>query len=312
VSKFACSSTPPAHWDALCDASGALFSTAAWQRVLEKGFGCRTLYVANPGFGLAIPIFRAGPFRVGYAGFPAGRWIGPREQLAQALFDLKTSDASARPVCLRISPSPFANAPEFELPFVANPETAIENLQDWGSSTVSKKLRRDLRRAEKFPFDIGTSTDVSLAASVYGMYRETVSRHQGSLRYTEAYFEALLELAESDDRVRLFAAHRDDHLAGFAITVDDGATTHYLHGGTHADYRRESPSDLLLVAAINRARQDGANCFNLMASPANQPGLVRYKEKWGATTKELRTYTVPLRVTYPAFRAAEWLYRIIR
>ena len=35
-------------------------------------------------------------------------------------------------------------------------------------------------------------------------------------------------------------------------------------------------------------------CFNLMASPAGQPELVRFKEKWGGQTQLLLNFDVPV------------------
>ncbi len=312
MSEFSYSPSPPAHWSTLCEASGALFSTAAWQDVLERGFGCRTLYVARPDFGVAISSFRAGPFRIGYLGFPAGSFVGDPGRLAESIFDIKTSDSPERPVCLRMSLSPFSDAPEFDLPYVTNPETAITDLQNWDATAVSKKLRRDLRKVEKQGYAVAAVPDDSLSDAIYEMYESTVSRHQGALRYTREYFAALCALGQVNERVRVFGATKDDRVAGFAITLRHGDTTFYLHGGTHDDFRRDGPSDQLLLEAISRARSDGSATFNLMASPPDQPMLVRYKEKWGGETRELRTYTLPLRFSYRLFRAAESLYRTIR
>ena len=42
-------------------------------------------------------------------------------------------------------------------------------------------------------------------------------------------------------------------------------------------------------------QNQGMECFNFMASPVNQPSLIRYKEKWGGVTRQLRVYEIPLR-----------------
>ena len=46
--------------------------------------------------------------------------------------------------------------------------------------------------------------------------------------------------------------------------------------------------------AIETAQRRGAEVFDLMASPAEQQPLIRFKEKWGGTTYLQRTVTIPL------------------
>ena len=84
------------------------------------------------------------------------------------------------------------------------------------------------------------------------------------------------------------------------------------HGGSAAEFRQLSSSDLILSEAITAARDAGQFVFNFMASPADQPTLVRYKEKWGAETALIRTYSIALSPAYLLFRGLEGLYRSVR
>lgn len=77
-------------------------------------------------------------------------------------------------------------------------------------------------------------------------------------------------------------------------------------------YRQYSPSDLQFNEAIQSAREDGYERFNLMSSPIDQPSLVKYKEKWGGETRQHKLYTLPLRPSYRLFKIAGRLYRWIR
>lgn len=74
MSLFQFSPDPPAHWAQHCAEHRALFHTSAWQRVIEAAFGSVSIYGwhAAARIGLAISEFRAGPFRIGYLGFPVG------------------------------------------------------------------------------------------------------------------------------------------------------------------------------------------------------------------------------------------------
>jgi lipid II:glycine glycyltransferase (peptidoglycan interpeptide bridge formation enzyme) len=110
--------------------------------------------------------------------------------------------------------------------------------------------------------------------------------------------------------MQIIGAGKDDALAGFAVIIRDRATSFYLHGGTEREFRHLSPSDFLLREAIDASKSAGSTCFNFMASPPGQPMLVRYKEKWGAQTRQLRTYTLPNSPLFPVFVLAEKAYRV--
>jgi hypothetical protein len=175
--------------------------------------------------------------------------------------------------------------------------------------SVSKNLRRDIRKAQRSDLAVDQTTDPALGPTLFRLYETAVKHHGGSLRYNAGYFRGLLELAGTNSRIRVYTALNDAEIGGFAVVVRHGDIAYYLHGGSRKDLRRLSPSDLILAEAIDDARSAGCNVFNFMASPADQPTLVRYKEKWGGETRELETYTLPASATYPLFRIAESIYR---
>lgn len=306
------STVRPDHWEELCVESGAFFSSGAWLDLLERSFKCRTFYVANDTDGFSVSVFRGGPFHIGYLGFPVGGGVGKISAVAKIGNILKTAKVPDMPICVRIPVSASGQGPQLNHRFESNPETSIHNLQAWSLARVSKNLRRDIKKAQ------GSGLNVSLADSsitgkeLYDIYTQTVKRQGGTIRYNAEYFHELLELARRKNQLRVLLAKRGDSVAGFVVTARHGDTTCYLHGGASQEYRKLSPSDLLLDRAICDAQHDGSQEFNLMASPEGQPSLVRYKEKWGGTTRNLRTYTIVLRPSYHLFRLAEKIYRMIR
>lgn len=311
MGEFTFSSSPPHNWRELCENSSAIFSSAAWQQVLESSFGCRTVYAYGEGIGAAITVFKAGPFSIGYLGFPAGGILGDSAALNMILAQLAATSPSPGLTCVRVPVSAFAASFDLEHCCVTNPETAITDLQQWNLMGVSKNLRRDIRKAERSNLNVERTTDATHGPALYSMYESAVKHHGGSLRYNAAYFSGILELAARNQRVNVFIARLDHDIVGFAVIINHGDTAFYIHGGATAETRQLSPSDLILAEAIAAARSAGCNTFNFMASPADQPTLVRYKEKWGAETRSLKTYSVKLSPAYPFFRAAERLYRLI-
>lgn len=311
MNKFGFSSVAPDGWEARCTTSGAVFGCQEWQRLLEASFGCRSIYGWNGENGAAISAFRAGPFTVGYLGFPAGSFIGNAEAHAQMLAELGAG-TSVGLTCVRVPVSPFGADLELLAPCVTNPETAIADLQSWDLVAVSKNLRRDIRKAERSGLEVELSTDQAIGTDLFGMYEAAVKHHGGSLRYNSEYFRGLLAMSARNPAVRVYIAKHEECIAGFAVVVLHGQSACYLHGGSAIKFRHLSPSDLILANAITSARSDGMSLFNFMASPADQPTLVRYKEKWGGETRPLRTYTIRLSVAFPLFRVVESLYRRMR
>ncbi len=160
--------------------------------------------------------------------------------------------------------------------------------------------------------ELADASGAADGVEVFKIYSDTVKRQRGALRYNEAYFVNLIELAQSSPHIRVLLARVANTIAGFTVVVRHGPVGFYLHGGTHLAYRRYQPSAVLLYDAIQWSQSLGCSCFNLMSSPADQKSLVWYKEKWGGETREHRTYTLPLRPSYGFFRIAERIHRLIR
>ena len=312
MSDFTFSTEPPANWSALCVDSGALFGSAEWQRVLHQGFNCRSLYFSRASGGFVVSVFRGGPFEIGYLGFPAGGIVGrPGTDIDLAAI-MKSNASRAMPMCVRVPVREVDQYFQIGQPFVVNPETVIDNLQDWDLASVSKSLRRDVRRAQRTDLSIQPSANMADGQRLFEIYSSTVKRQGGSLRYSAGYFRSLVDLSTTNPRLRVVLARRGQDIAGFVVIGCHADTAYYLHGGAAAEYRKESPSDLLLSDSIEHAKQAGYRQFSLMASPSDQPSLVRYKEKWGGVTRDLRTATVVLRPSYHLFRFAETLLARMR
>lgn len=309
------SRNPPNSWDAYCQANNYLFHSHAWQKLLENAFRCRTSYGWNESadYGMAISGFSAGPFKIGYLGFPVGGLVGNRKPGPEILKEWDLSRSLFNCHCLRLPVSAFEDAQTLALPYRSNPETAICDLQSWDINQVSKKLRRDIKKARRTNLTITDASSYADGSDLYSIYKGTIQRHSGSLRYNEKYFSSVTSLAGTHPGLRCMIARSEDRVAGFAIIARHKQTTYYLHGGTDLSLRHLSPSDLLLHEAILWAQENGSNCFNLMTSSSNQPSLVRYKEKWGAVTRQHRTYTLSLNLALCAsFNIAERAYNLLR
>jgi hypothetical protein len=287
---------PPPQWTAVCETRRSLFHTPAWQAVLTHSFKAIPIFALNEATqdACALTIFPAGPFRVGYLGFPAGGLAGGQPVEHSLITQLTTSSLPVSVHLLRIVISPFTESIKLDCPYVEVWETIIPDLAVWQEGALPARVRRDVRKAHKSAVQIRIA-DARAASFVSRLYQETVKRHNGTIRYTLGYFQNLLALAEIDSGIKCWLAVRDEQPIAFLTAVREGQTVFYLHGAIDRDFRQYQPSDLLLFTAIQWAKDQGATQFNMMSSPLDQLSLVRYKEKWGGTTDKLRTYDWPVK-----------------
>ena len=314
MGSLALSNRAPGDWDANCDAGRYLFHSTAWQTLLNESFGSTTVYAwgSSSGSGAAMTLFRAGPFHVAYAGFPVGAFMGSAPTASSVVDSWRSQSEVTRPACLRIPVSSLDTKTRFELPATLTPETAISDLPGWELARTSSNIRRDIKKADRSGLEIVEASDIQDAGVVFQLYRATVERNRGSIRYPQSYFEGLVRFSQTDSRVRVLLAKKDGRIAAFNISALDNGTGYYLHGGIDPSARDFRPGAKLMNEAILWAQQSDCAAFNLLSSPPDQPTLIRYKEKWGAETRDHRTYTLPISASYPIFRAAEWLYRRVR
>jgi len=314
MNGFVFSADPPERWSQACKKAGRLFHTPGWQGLLESSFGCRTVYAWNEIYegGAAFSIFNAGPFRVAYLGFPVGSFLGQPGSYAELLGCLRHQAVVPLPASVRVPVSTLDPDAELNTPAVTTPETAIEDLPSWSLRSTSSNIRRDLKKAGRASFECGNADSDEDAAAVFDLYEATIERNRGSMRYTPAYFKNLVRLSHTMKNLRVFVARKNDQILAFNVTALDGSRACYLHGGIDLAARDDRPGAQLMFEAIRWAQESESQSFNFLSSPVGQESLIRYKEKWGGTTRNHRTYTRGFGASYPIFRLAEWLNRWLR
>ncbi|WP_153021684.1 GNAT family N-acetyltransferase, partial [Rhodanobacter sp. FW510-T8] len=277
VAKIIWKSSPDVEYRDWLSRTGALFADPLWVEPIVAALGAKALYgfCLERGEGVAVQVFRHGGLAVGYAGLPISpAWLSDvecRKQIIVPGVHLTRFNLSCLHTLNSLSRSEHAQ--EFA-------ETVIPDLGLWPARNA-RKLKKDRAFAARGKMRVA-SLDSSQAGDVGLLYRDTVVRHKGSLRYQEDYFRAVIEL--STQTVRVLARGAFDEagcLAGFAIFGLDGSTAHYLHGGVADSARSHGVSDLLLSDAMDRVIELGAESVTLLPSPEKQPGLVAFKHKWG-------------------------------
>lgn len=282
-----------------------LFASEHWSQVV-RALGATPAFAWHPGkrLGLVIPVFSIFSARIGYLGFPVS---GERldDLAAEEVSGLaELASGSLRLSMVRgvrtVGRDPGASATSLL------PETRIPDLQIW--QPVGKRLKKDLAFAQRRARAAPRAGEPEDAKGCYDLYRKTVEGHGGAARYSQDYFSRLLELSSSSGSLRVFIATAEcGDLDGFAVVARSGETAYYLHGAVEGEARSQGLSDLLLLEAVLHAQFLGCKNMSLMASPWAQPGLVRFKGKWGNQTGLVETSDYAATGVGYALRAyAQW------
>lgn len=271
---------PAADHVAWSNQGGFLFASPVWAQ-LAASLGAVPLFAwsSKRGVGVLVPVFRRMGMRIGFFGFPVAGvpWddspYADTEAAAQQI---------ARAADLSLIRTTRSREQSFDTRAVsARPEAWIDDMAAW-SSRNRKRLRKDLAYADRLRNGLEVVRGCSDSGVCFDLYAAAVKARSGRIRYTRSYFERLRAVSECCDRLQIFSAiDADGTIRGFGVLAMHGSVGYYLHGAVDAAGKRQGISDLLLETMVASAHAAGCTAFTHMASPWDQPGLVKFKEKWG-------------------------------
>ncbi len=261
------------------------FQSDVWLSILNDGLGAELFdcTIKNQEVYRAA-IFCKGPFRIIYPGFPVG------DVPSYCLSFLLASEKMEAPMgkrwqLLRLwQSSVFEQWKTNKKPSSWIPETVITDLSAWSVESLSPSIRRNIKKAYKSDLKIESAIEKD-ANSLFGLYRKMILQKKGEIRYTQNYFKELIKKGKGDPDLQINIARTSDGvLASMLVCVHHKGNAFYLHGATDEKYSHMRPADLLMFDAIQFAHKKNLKSFSFLPSPINQPGLIKFKEKWGGTT----------------------------
>ena len=177
MSGITVSDTPPAEWSAVCTAGNFLFHSPDWLELLESSFNVRTQYIwdEEAQCGGAVSSFSAGPFQLGYLGFPFGGVVGNARVTAEILRRWQSRRSDLLPLAIRIPMSAFENSADLDLAYVSTPETAITDLPSWTLERASENHRRNVRKAMRSELEVTDASTAADGAETFKLYSDARS-----------------------------------------------------------------------------------------------------------------------------------------
>jgi len=152
--------------------------------------------------------------------------------------------------------------------------------------------RRNIRKAEKAGVEV-TRDDYDDLAAFHEVYVETAKRDHFTPRGLDYFQRMLSELNSIDpDRLRLYVARHEGHVAAATLMVIVGQHSWYSYGASTTADRDVRPSNALQWRMISDAHEAGCSIYDLRGisdtlDPASHLyGLVQFKVGTGGFAQE--------------------------
>lgn len=152
--------------------------------------------------------------------------------------------------------------------------------------------QRRIRKAEREGLNVEEGRSDSLRDQFYDLMLLTRRRH-GLPPQPKAWFGNLIDcLGES---LAILVASKDKQPAAAILTLRFGKTVTYKYGCSDPQYSNLGATQLLFWRTIQESCSLGMQHFDLGRSDSDNPGLVTFKDRWGAERLTLTYLRYPLR-----------------
>lgn len=170
-------------------------------------------------------------------------------------------------------------------------------------SCVQRKIHRAER--EKLTYEEGRSE--TLLAKFYFLLILT-RRRLGLPPQPLTWFRNLTSCL--GDKITIRVASKGSDPVASILTIFHKRTLVYKYGCSDTRFNNLGGTPFLFWKAIQTAKRMGAEKYDLGRSNSDNPGLIRFKENWGALTLPLHYYRLP--VDCSAHKSWRWQTRIAR
>ena len=147
--------------------------------------------------------------------------------------------------------------------------------------------QRKVRRAEREGLTYREGSTAELLKDFFRLFTLTRKR-QGLAPQSKQWFRNLMEAFGGALKIRVALQH--DHAIAAMITIRHKDTLTYKYGACDARFNYLGPMHLMFWNAIQEAKAGGLRTLDFGRSNADQPGLITFKNRWGAAQSVL-TYS---------------------
>jgi serine/alanine adding enzyme len=292
--------SPGKEWDEFASRyTDLIFYQSVWSQVLKEGLGGQPLYFClreggEVVAGLPGVLLNFRIFKILYASIPYGNLIGKQEYFGPFMERLEDEFRKRKIDQVRISESPFSKC-QLTGEFKSLPaKCTLLDLRGLNKEKIwegyKKNIRRDVRKAQRSGVTIRHGNSPQGINAFYTLYQASMERNRAMAKYPLPWFEALYEiLTKKGLGVVLIAELNEVAIAG-VVLIYSASSTHYFHNGSQYESLKFCPNELLVHFSIENAVEKGISFFDFMGSDPKDHSLLRFKEKWGAQSRDIYTY----------------------
>ena len=153
-------------------------------------------------------------------------------------------------------------------------------------------VQRKIHRAERERLTCEEGSEDSLLRKFYHLLLITRRRH-GLAPQPVRWFRNLI--ACLGDKVKIRVASKDGRPVASILTLSHQRTLVYKYGCSDHRFNNLGGTQLLMWKAIQEAKNDRLDEFDMGRSDCDNPGLIVFKDRWGAARSTLFYLRYPLR-----------------
>jgi len=145
-------------------------------------------------------------------------------------------------------------------------------------------IQRKIRRAEREALFYEEGRSDSLLKEFYRLFVMTRRRHRVPPQPID-WFKNLITCF--GDRLKIRVARKAGRPIAGILTLRNGSTMVYKYGGSDASAHNLGATPFLFWKAIQDAKENEAQQFDLGRSDCDNTGLITFKDRWGSQRMEL-------------------------
>jgi hypothetical protein len=158
---------------------------------------------------------------------------------------------------------------------------------------LAASARQNVRRAQREGVTIEVRTDIDAVLAFHRLHVALRKRKYRMLAQPAAFFSAIADHFGREGNLAVVRATRDDELLASVVLLRwDGTAYYKFNAATERGYELRA-NDLVMWESLRLAQSWGCRHFDFGLSGLDQPGLLRYKQKYATDTSFLVTLRRP-------------------
>ena len=296
------------RWEVLVNShpQASVFHSTNWLRALQIGYGYETVVVTTcpPGAALTngLVFCRVKSWLTGrrLVSLPFSDHCEPlasnSAQLDVLLLHMRQLIDAGKFEYLEIRPTFYQPGPQTELhktsTYCFHSLDLRKSKQELLNSFHKNCVQRKIRRAEREQLHYEEGISDNLLQKFYELQVATRQRHYLPPQPL-SWFRALIKAFGDDLKIRV--ASKGDLPVASILTLAHKKSMVYKYGCSDVRFHKFGAMTLLLWNTIQEAKDKGCEQLELGRSTSDNPGLISFKEHWGAVGMPLNYWTYPPR-----------------